>query len=361
MIKRESTKYTVCPNGKIKTGYKGKSKAGKEIPKKADGFVLTNPETGEILFPELQHYYGDVPAKLFIAFPSSNYLDVYSDGYDHYGSNGVKKRQCDGEQCVHLADESFTLQGGKKIVYKNGTVTECTCKLDDLWNLKDADGKTKHHCKVSMYMKAWVLNPETARPIHPLPYLFESHSIHSANNIEGMLKLFKSLSPNGIPIPFSLQLKKIKQFDKSYTLWHIYPVISSQQLIAAADQAGAETNLLMLEQKVIEESKFIPPTTIEEVESNETDDDDFVDTGDTGLSPTEEMSINQFHAAFVTGAIEGEQVMIQITKILEGSPTLDDLYMRAEILLDIKELSSSTRDKIKATGKRIKNEKFKVQ
>ena len=338
MRKNYKKRIAVDTRKKITTGYKGKhtTKAGKEveIPKKADHFVLHHPETGEVYFPELIEFYGEKPKEMFVMFPSDDYSEFFDDNFNLWTSTHNKRRQCDGETCLHVIDEE--VKGTK---YKAGTESECICEKFGLRQTEVKEEKAIA-CSCDMLLKAYILNPENSKVISPTCYMFYSGSINTADNLRSQLERFKRLSG----IPFKLFLKEITRGDKTFVIWDIIPHLTPAQLIEYQ-----YTNVALTD------GQSLLQLASGEIVHNEAKAE-YQDGGVTDATFTEEkeMSINEFKAAFLTGAIEGERIMAEVTKILEGSPTVEDLQMRGQLLLDIKEISDATRKKIIAEGKRIK-------
>ena len=217
------------PRGKIKTGYKNK----KGLPAKTDNFMLVNPETAEVIFPELLEAYGEKPTSFLICFPSDKLEDVFNDNYNLYGKNNAKKRTCDGVTCTHIIDA--TIQGTE---YKAGTETECVCLKHNLF-----ESDKNNACKCDMYLKAYIFNPKTNKVLNPMPYLFSSHSINTADNIYFILSQIKNLKG----IPFELKIKKVVKNDKSFTIWNIYPVIIPEDLLAYSAEALTQPETKQIE------------------------------------------------------------------------------------------------------------------
>ncbi len=246
-------KLNVDRRGKIKCGYRGND----GLPKKAYHFVIAHPETGETNFPELVEIYGTEPTSIFLAFPSNNIEDFFNDDFGLWQKNNTKRRSCNGEECTHIVDE--TIEGVK---YSAGSVTECVCIKHGLFNALNKELKNIA-CKCDLYLKAWILHPETLRPISPTCYLFENHSTNSADNIYG-----EFFTPEGerkwaqvMNIPFVLTVKKIKKADNTtFPILNLYPYIPSDRLIDYSKAMALD----------VQGSKSLPVST----ESTETDNEE---------------------------------------------------------------------------------------
>lgn len=238
------------PRGKIKTGYKNK----KGLPAKTDNFMLVNPETAEVIFPELLEAYGEKPTSFLICFPSDRLEDVFNDNYNLYGKNNTKKRTCDGVTCTHIINSNI-----KGIEYSAGTETECVCLKH---NLFETDKNSA--CKCDMYLKAYIFNPKTNKILNPLPYLFSSHSTNTADNIYFILSQIKNLKG----IPFELTIKKVVKNDKSFTIWNIYPVIIPEDLLNYSAKEISQPETKQIETS---ETLQIPELTEQSTDQSEND------------------------------------------------------------------------------------------
>lgn len=234
-IKRDvrPVKFATHPN-KISTGYgvpNEKSPNGVQ-PKSADHFVVAHPQSGEVYFPEIIDLYGSEPKELYITFPSDNYNDFYKEDFKRWGGNKSKVSVCDGETCTFYFDYDI---GNNK--YKANGKYDCPCKS---MNLKDTEDERlkKKACRVDSYLTMMILNPnilfnedlpaeKRISPISPLCYIFENHSIHTADNIFSELDRYKKLAG----YPFVLSVKKIKGNNLSYPLTQLAPFVTSKMLI----------------------------------------------------------------------------------------------------------------------------------
>lgn len=339
MRKNYKRRIAVDTRKKITTGYKGLSKNGKEIPKKADHFVLMHPETGEVFFPELIEFYGEKPKEMYVMFPSDDYSEFFDDNFNLWTSTHNKRRQCDGETCLHVIDEEV-----KGVKYKAGTESECICEK---FGLRESEVKEEKAiaCSCDMLLKAYILNPENSKIISPTCYMFYSGSVNTADNLRSQLERFKRLSG----IPFKLFLKEITRGDKSFVIWDIIPYLTPSQLIKFQYSNVALTD----GQNLLQLGNGETVHTEKKTEYNENNND----VTDVSFTEEKELSINEFKQKFLSGELEGEDAYKAVVKILEGSPTVDDLQMRGQIILEMKEISEQFREKIKKTGKKIKADK----
>ena len=232
-------KIPVDNRGKITTGYKNQ----KGMPSKADHFVIVDPVTKESPFPELVAAYGEKPTEFIITFPSDDMNAVFDDNYNCWGKNKTKIRTCNGLQCTHIIPEQF--DNNK---YQAGEVSQCVCKLHNLSESDDPKIRAKS-CRVDMYLKAYIFNPKSKQIIYPLPYLFASHSIHSANNIASMLSQVRNLRG----MIFRLSLQQGKKGEQVYYIWNLLPAIMPKALL---EMTIDEPLLLSGQEEVIEDVVF---------------------------------------------------------------------------------------------------------
>jgi hypothetical protein len=220
--------------GKITTGIKTKSKAGKDIPKSLDYFNISK-------FPELVAVYGEKPDKLFIVFPSDNIDVFFQTEYVLWAKKGEgrawKKRSCDGEVCTHHVPETLN-----KVKYDRGDTHECfNCGTND------CDLDPDHQCKCYTGFGAYVLDPGTGRVILFRPYRFQTNSVNSSDNILSELsKIFEQYG--GIPkIPFMLSVKMQETQTKDggkniYPLWDCQAYGTVDQINQLAERLQLPTN-----------------------------------------------------------------------------------------------------------------------
>jgi len=209
--------------GKITTGMKGTSSAGKEIPKSLDYFNVTK-------FPELIEVYGDKPNKLILIFPGDNIDEFFQTEYARWSTsktgNPWKKRTCDGETCHHNTPEALNVDG-KDVSYNAGEEHECFKCYEDNCRI-DADDT----CKPYTGFSAFILDPREGegKIILPRPYRFQTNSINSSDNLLSELyNIFNNFG--GIAgIPFTLSVKmmetqvpgaKGKVEKRKYPLWDV--------------------------------------------------------------------------------------------------------------------------------------------
>jgi hypothetical protein len=231
MRKSYSIRILTDRRKKITTGYKGLSAKGIEIPKKTNGFVFANPETGEVYFEELIEFYGNIAQRVYIMFPSNNITDFFNDDFGLWTSTNQRRRRCNGEECEHMIDE--VIQGTK---YEAGTESECVCKKHKLFETEDKE-LSKLKCGLDMYLKAYILHPETGKIISPTCYMFYSGSENTADNLRSQLDNLKKLEG----IPFALSVVSHKKGDRSFTIWEMTPFIPPQKLIEIQRYAESDT------------------------------------------------------------------------------------------------------------------------
>ena len=230
MRKNWTKKFITDPRKKkLTTGFMGLSKEGKPQMKKTGHFVSSNPDTGEVYFPELRELYGDNAQEIFIAFPSDNYSDFFSDNFNLWTSTHSLRRRCDGDVCEHIIDEVITVEG-KTHKYKAGEESECICEK---LKLKEQTDKALKNlaCSCDMYLKCWIINPKTGtiltiRDYQPFLYILYTGSVHTADNLRSQFDVMKRF----IGIPFRLTTEYHKKEKKSYTLWEIVPYPTQDQI-----------------------------------------------------------------------------------------------------------------------------------
>ena len=214
------------PRGKIKTGEKGLSASGKEIPKSLDHF---NVEA----FPEIIALYGNEPKELMIAVPSDNIPDVYDDRFALYG-NQTKLRSCDGDTCIHRINETVCGQS-----YVAGEESDCLCLAHGLFDTEDKELKKKA-CRYTMNLKAFVLNPHDGKLISTLPYLFETGSKNSGGAVYSALANLAGLTtliigqPKLAFLPMKLWVKMVggkEDAKMKFPIWECTPMTSIAEII----------------------------------------------------------------------------------------------------------------------------------
>jgi len=201
---------------KITIGYK----TGKGHPKSANHFVIRHPETKECWFPEIETLYGENPVELLVSFPTNNMRDFYNDTFALWGKNNVKKRNCDGVECVHCVAETI---GDNK--YEGGEVSECVCRK---FTLRESDKPIAPPCTCDIWLKAYILHPNTLLPISPMCYMFSNHGINSSDNLFGELDRYTKF----VGYPFRLSVKQVKKPDGViFYLFELRPYVTGELLI----------------------------------------------------------------------------------------------------------------------------------
>jgi len=221
-----SFKMVCDQRAKITAGFKNE----KGYPQSTDYFVIIDQITGEEIFPELVDAYGKEPKEFIVCFASNKLEDIFNDDYNLYGKTNTKKRVCNGVTCTHIIDE--TVSGNS---YKAGTSNACICQELGLFETEDKELK-KNKCSCNLYLKCHIFNPETGKVLNPLPYLFSSSSVHSADTIYSML----SKIPNLQGVPFKLSIKKVVKGTTHYNLWQIVPVILTSDLLSYSSDKAPE-------------------------------------------------------------------------------------------------------------------------
>lgn len=211
-------KRLIAREGKLTLGYRNK----KELPVSTNYFVFVNPDTGDTKFEELLHIYGDKCTELLIKFPSENIEDFYNDSLDLYGSNNKKIRTCDGETCNHFIKEEID-----GIPYEAGE-TACICKF--------MPDKHKKKCGFNMYLKFFILNPDTMTPISPLVYLFNSHSENNIGNVFSTLESFKNGNGKFAKMPFKFYTTEMQKGQKKTYFVNLLPMITPKMVIEVFDR-----------------------------------------------------------------------------------------------------------------------------
>lgn len=218
MINRDNRPLRIVADNrkKITIGYK----TGKGHPKSANHFVIRHPETKECWFPEIETLYGENPVELIVSFPTNNMRDFYNDTFALWGKNNVKKRNCDGVECVHCVAETI---GDNK--YEGGEVSECVCRK---FALKDSDKPIAPPCTCDIWLKAYILHPDTLLPISPMCYMFSNHGINSSDNLFGELDRYTKF----VGYPFRLSVKQVKKPDGViFYLFELRPYVTGELLI----------------------------------------------------------------------------------------------------------------------------------
>lgn len=249
MLDRSKLKKVTRPatddRAKIKTGTKIKGKMSS-----LDHFYIEP-------FEELVQFYGKEPKEMIVYFPGDNINSFFLERKATYGSNHMKKRECDLTTC-----KIFLTQSINNVTYHNGDVTDCICEKLPL-EVPDTKkpGKMKPNpdlCKYDCYITAYIAHPETLEIISPVPYLFETHSMYSGENILNELDKYRSF----IGRPFRLIVKMIKGENKKFPLWYCLPFFTANSLIEYQLKGidSGEIKKLVEHQKQINEavSKSLP-------------------------------------------------------------------------------------------------------
>lgn len=188
MIKDIKYRVTIDGRGKISSG----KKSEKGFPQSLPYFDVSD-------FRELEKTYGMAPAKLLVYFPSDNIPDFFDCNYVAWAKkegDPVKRRQCDGERCIHRIDEQIM---GKQ--YAAGEESECICQTLHL--------DEKSACRYEAYLRAWVGDPQTGKIENTSCYLFNTHSKNSGDAIYSELEKIKSLNGTLRGVPFVLSVKMV--------------------------------------------------------------------------------------------------------------------------------------------------------
>lgn len=171
-------------------------------------------------FPELRAVYGDKPRSLVIYLPSDDLMSCFDCEYSAWGkapSGPVKKRICDGEECLHRVRETIGTE-----TFGAGELSPCVCE-----NLSDDDPA---HCRYSAHLKAYVADPETRSLISPVCYVLRTHSSNSGDAVYSELQKVFSLTsmlfgePRLTGIPFLLSVAMVSRRDdagRKFPIWRI--------------------------------------------------------------------------------------------------------------------------------------------
>ena len=311
---------------KIKTGIKIK-KDGREYPKSLDYFLIEP-------FPELVEAYGEKPTQLFVVFPSDDIEEFFQTEYNKWASKGsshVKKRSCDGVECVHHVSEEV---GGKR--YVAGEISPCMC-MDETMSLDE-----KELCNSYTGLKAYILHPKTGNIISPTCYMFETHSDNSSDNI--FTELDKTWHMTGgiiSKIPFILSVKMVqttvpengKAQKRNFPIWYLQVFGTTAQIIAYANRKSLPTtDKTRIELAEVEEKPAL------ESPKGENETDDMTSDGNDLITSQELKSLremlmesikstelgafcNQYGAeAFSTSEITREIFRDMISDIKSGDP-----------------------------------------
>jgi len=233
----------MCDNrGKISTGMK----SPKGFPMSTDYFVCD-------AFKEITGLYGEKPSKLIIYMPSDDLYDFFDCNFQQYRSDHQKVRQCDGEFCRHILDETVNIkpkEGETELRVKSfeqGQVTACICNFmpETVPNPKKNNEPMKNPqlCSYGMSLKAFVANPVTLRPMSPQPIMFRSGSKNTGDTIFTELKRY----PRFRGIPFELEVSIVRVGQNKFPVWKIRPYIEIESMIAyQLEAAPIDTGLRAL-------------------------------------------------------------------------------------------------------------------
>lgn len=228
--------------GKISSGRKSE----KGYPMSTDYFVCD-------AFKEITGLYGDQPKKLIIYMPSDDLYDFFDCNFQLYRSDKQKVRQCDGEYCRHILDETVNIkpkEGETELRIKSfeqGQVTACICNFmpETVPNPKKGGEPMKNPqlCSYGMSLKAFVANPVTLKPMTPQPIMFRSGSKNTGDTIFTELKRY----PRYRGIPFELEVEIVRVGGNKFPVWKIRPYIDFESLITyQLEGAPVETGLRAL-------------------------------------------------------------------------------------------------------------------
>ena len=206
-----------------------------DYPKSLDYFYIEP-------FPELISAYGEKPNKLFIVFPADNIEEFYQTEYNLWASKGgshVKKRSCDGEECIHHVAEDIAGQR-----YVAGEISPCLC-MDSEISLDK-----KELCKSYTGLKAYILHPNTGKIISPTCYLFETHSDNSSDNIYTEIDKVWHMTGGVITkIPFILSVQMVETTaaengnaeKRKFPIWHLQAYGTTEMIITFANRKTLPT------------------------------------------------------------------------------------------------------------------------
>ncbi len=234
MIKNIKIRINVDQRGAITCG----SLVGGR-PKGLDHFDLAP-------FPELRAVYGDKPRSLVIYLPSDDLMSCFDCEYSAWGkapSGPVKKRICDGEECLHRVRETIGAE-----TFGAGELSPCVCE-----NLSEDDPA---HCRYSAHLKAYVADPESRSLISPVCYVLRTHSSNSGDAVYSELQKVFSLTsmlfgePRLTGIPFLLSVAMVSRRDdagRKFPIWRIqaltFEMPSGASMLGGNNQPNAARTL----------------------------------------------------------------------------------------------------------------------
>lgn len=205
---------------RVATDSRGKITSGKKsdrgYPQSLNHFNITE-------FPELIKGYGEKPNKLVVFFPSDTITDFFDCNYVLYGKD-TKIRSCDSEECIHRIKED--INGSH---YEAGECSECVCK--DMPDRIEKDGKevpNPKKCKYTMYLKAFIADPQLRKVNNPLCYLFYTGSQNSGDNIYSEIEKIQALNMGVLRgVPFILEVEMVggkEDAKMKFPIWKIHAV-----------------------------------------------------------------------------------------------------------------------------------------
>jgi hypothetical protein len=170
-------------------------KDGKSYPKSLDYFYIES-------FPELINAYGEKPTKFMLMFPSDDITDFYKTEYSKWGSKGgshIKKRSCNGEECIHHVKESIA-----GFEFEAGEISPCLC-------FGEGDVEESQLCSSYTSLMAWIIHPKTGKIISSNFYQFETRSDNSSDNIYTELdKVWHMTGGRLFKVPFILTVNMVE-------------------------------------------------------------------------------------------------------------------------------------------------------
>ena len=178
---KRKLRLSVDKRGYITTG----TKTEKGFPKSLDYFDVSG-------FPEVVTHYGEQPSSLVVMPPANEIETFYNDEFATWGKKGgdpVKKRQCDGETCLHRVGETV---GG--VEYGRGELSPCVCDA--------LPEESKDRCQYGAILKAYIVTPDGAELISPVLYGFRTGSPNSGDSMYSELQRLDFLlraSNGGVP------------------------------------------------------------------------------------------------------------------------------------------------------------------
>lgn len=239
-------KLACYKHAKIKSGKKGKSSKGKDIPMKLDYFNI-------VKFPELLEEFGDKPKRIPIILPLDDINSFYTFHMAKWGMSkgkekGVEMRRCNLTTCLHRGN--YEIKGRK---FSAGETTECICQ-SALLN-KEVEDDAKKMCRADLQLKAFIFIPTKKRIDSPLAYIFESHSINSGINIlSALTQLQEAMKPinggriAGMPMILSVNMvSREGDLSNTYPIWSLEPVATLTRMGEWSEAMEDENKLLKMD------------------------------------------------------------------------------------------------------------------